>query len=152
MTISILLTAAADACVVTADNADQLRDGLVGDWYAARAGGDDVLMVAARRSTVADLNDRAREPLAARVELGEEVLDAGGLRFTVGDDVLAPAQRLPPRCAQRHQGHGGVGHQGRAEGRPRPRAERGCSRRLHRRRSPHARVRGDGPQGPGRDL
>ena len=75
--------------VVTADNADQLRDGLVGDWYAARAGGDDVLMVAARRSTVADLNDRARELLAARGELGEEVLDAGGLSFAIGDDVLA---------------------------------------------------------------
>ncbi len=75
--------------VVTADNADRLRDGLVGDWYAGRADGDDVLMVAARRSTVADLNDRARELLAARGELGEEVLDAGGLSFAIGDDVLA---------------------------------------------------------------
>ncbi|MGI8809292.1 MAG: AAA family ATPase [Acidimicrobiales bacterium] len=70
--------------VITADNADQLRDGLVGDWYAARAGGDDVLMVAARRSTVADLNDRARELLAARGELGEEVLDVRGMSFAPG--------------------------------------------------------------------
>jgi conjugative relaxase-like TrwC/TraI family protein len=75
--------------VVTADNADQLRDGLVGNWYAARADGDDVLMVAARRSAVADLNGRARELLTARGELGQEVFVAGGLSFAVGDDVLA---------------------------------------------------------------
>jgi conjugative relaxase-like TrwC/TraI family protein len=75
--------------VITADNADRLRDGLVGDWHAARAGGGDVLMVAARRSTVADLNERARQLLAARGELGEEVLAAGGLSFAVGDEVLA---------------------------------------------------------------
>ena len=75
--------------VITADNADQLRDGLVGDWYAARDRGDDVLMVAARRSTVADLNERARQLLVARGELGEEVLAAGGLSFAVGDEVLA---------------------------------------------------------------
>ena len=47
--------------ITTADNADLLRDGLVGDWYAARASGEDVVMVASRRSTVADLNDRARQ-------------------------------------------------------------------------------------------
>jgi conjugative relaxase-like TrwC/TraI family protein len=75
--------------VITADNADQLRDGLVGDWYAARIRGDDVLMVAARRSTVADLNERARQLLLARGEFGDEVLDAGGLSFAVGDEVLA---------------------------------------------------------------
>ncbi len=75
--------------VVTADNADQLRDGLVGDWYAARANGDDVLMIAARRSTVSDLNERARELLSARGDLGETVLDAGGRSFAVGDQVLA---------------------------------------------------------------
>jgi Ti-type conjugative transfer relaxase TraA len=75
--------------MVTADNADQLRDGLVGDWYAARAEGDAVLMVAARRSSVADLNHRARELLAARGELEEPVLESGGTSFAVGDEVLA---------------------------------------------------------------
>ncbi|HEV2811112.1 MAG TPA: MobF family relaxase [Acidimicrobiales bacterium] len=75
--------------MVTADNADLLRDGLVGDWYAARAEGDDVLMVAARRSSVADLNHRARELLAARGELGETVLESSGVSFAVGDEVLA---------------------------------------------------------------
>ncbi|MBW3575854.1 MAG: relaxase domain-containing protein, partial [Actinobacteria bacterium] len=75
--------------VVTADNADLLRDGLVGDWHGARSHGDDVLMVAARRSTVADLNQRARQLRLACGELGEHVLDAGGLSFAVGDEVLA---------------------------------------------------------------
>ena len=75
--------------VVTADNADLLRDGLVGDWYGARSQGDDVLMVAARRSTVADLNQRARQLRLACGELGEHVLDAGGLSFAVGDEVMA---------------------------------------------------------------
>ena len=45
--------------------------------------------MAARRSTVADLNERARELLAARGQLGEEVLRSGGLSFAVGDEVLA---------------------------------------------------------------
>ena len=74
---------------MTADNADRLRDGLVGDWHAARAEGDDVLMIAARRSTVGDLNDRARELLMARGELGETVLESGGRTFAIGDEVLA---------------------------------------------------------------
>ena len=75
--------------VVTADNADRLRDGLIGDWHAARANGDDVLMIAARRSTVGDLNERARELLMARGELGETVLESGGRSFAKGDEVLA---------------------------------------------------------------
>jgi len=75
--------------VITADNADALRDGLVGDWHTARARGDDVLMVAARRSTVADLNERARQLLLAGGEIGDDVLDAGGRSFAVGDEVLA---------------------------------------------------------------
>ncbi len=79
--------------VVTSDNADRLRDGLVGDWHAARTKGDHVLMVAARRSTVADLNDRARQLLLARGEVGVEVLDAGGHSFAVGDEVLALQNR-----------------------------------------------------------
>jgi ATP-dependent exoDNAse (exonuclease V) alpha subunit len=75
--------------LMTADNADLLRDGLVGDWYAARSQGSAVLMVAARRSSVADLNNRARELLSAKGELGEPVLESGGVSFAVGDEVLA---------------------------------------------------------------
>ncbi len=138
--------------VITADNADQLRDGLVGDWYAARAGGDDVLMVAARRSTVADLNDRARELLAARGELGEEVLHVGGMSFAVGDDVLA--LRNDYRLGVLNGTRGKVASATKdalkidlGSG-----ADRGRPRRLHRRRPPDVRVRINGPQGPRRDV
>jgi hypothetical protein len=79
--------------VSTADNADLLRDGLVGDWYAARLSGDDVAMVAGHRSTVADLNDRARGLLRASDNLGPDIFDAGELSFAVGDQVLAHKNR-----------------------------------------------------------
>ncbi len=79
--------------VSTADNADLLRDGLVGDWYAARLSGDDVAMVAGHRSTVADLNDRARELLRAGDKLGPDIFAAGELSFAVGDEVLAHKNR-----------------------------------------------------------
>lgn len=60
--------------VTTAHNADLLRDGLVGDWHAARADGEDVVMVASRRSTVADLNERARQLRLGRGAIGETVV------------------------------------------------------------------------------
>lgn len=53
--------------VSTADNADLLRDAMVGDWYAARSADEDVTLVAGHRAAVADLNERARNctvPLA----------------------------------------------------------------------------------------
>lgn len=65
------------------DNADRLCDRLMGDWCGARANGDDVLMTAARRSTVAAATSGPVRLLAARGELGEEVLDAGNLSFAV---------------------------------------------------------------------
>lgn len=75
--------------VSTADNADLLRDGLVGDWHAARSRGDDAIMVATHRSTVADLNGRARRLLQAEGSLGEDVVEIGDLTLAVGDEVLA---------------------------------------------------------------
>lgn len=79
--------------VRTAGNADLLRDGLVGDWYAARLRGDDVAMVAGDRSTVADLNHRARTLLRAEGQLDPDVLVAGDLAFAIGDEVLAHKNR-----------------------------------------------------------
>lgn len=79
--------------VSAADNADLLRDGLVGDWYAARLAGDDVAMVAGHRSTVADLNERARELLRAGGQLGPDIFEAGALSFALGDEVLAHKNR-----------------------------------------------------------
>lgn len=79
--------------VSTADNADLLRDGMVGDWFTARSTGEDVAMVAAHRSTVADLNERARDVLRAAGGLGDDVFRAGGLTFAVDDEVLAHKNR-----------------------------------------------------------
>ena len=75
--------------VTTADNADLLRDGLVGDWHAARDAGEHVLMVAAHRSAVADLNERARQVCKEAGELGQVVLTVDDLEFATGDEVLA---------------------------------------------------------------
>ncbi len=75
--------------IITADNADHLRDGLVADWHQARAAGRDVLMVAPRRSMVDDLNDRARELLQRNGELGEPVLRLADHEYAKGDTVVA---------------------------------------------------------------
>jgi conjugative relaxase-like TrwC/TraI family protein len=74
--------------VTTADNADLLRDGLVGDWLTARRDGDQVVMVAARRATVADLNERARLARCEQGELGPPVMQVDDIEFSVGDEVI----------------------------------------------------------------
>ena len=79
--------------VSTADNADLLRDGLVGDWYVARLTGEDVVMVAGHRSAVADLNERARQLLRAEGHLGADMFEARDLSFAIGDEVLAHRNR-----------------------------------------------------------
>jgi conjugative relaxase-like TrwC/TraI family protein len=75
--------------ITVGDNADLLRDALVGDWLEARAAGDHVVMVAAHRSTVSDLNDRARRLLRARGDLGDAVLVTADIDFSHGDQVVA---------------------------------------------------------------
>jgi conjugative relaxase-like TrwC/TraI family protein len=75
--------------VTVADNADVLRDGMVGEWHAARVRGEDVLMIAGRRAAVADLNERARELRIANGELGPEVFAIDERRFALDDEVLA---------------------------------------------------------------
>jgi conjugative relaxase-like TrwC/TraI family protein len=71
-----------------ARTADQIRQRLVHDWWAARQCGGRHLMVAARRADVDDLNCRARRHLAEAGVLGEE-LTIGERCFAVGDEVLA---------------------------------------------------------------
>jgi conjugative relaxase-like TrwC/TraI family protein len=75
--------------ITTADNADLLRDGMVGEWHASRARGEDVLMIAGRRAAVSDLNERARELRIANGELGPEVFATTERRFAIGDELLA---------------------------------------------------------------
>lgn len=75
--------------VRVADSSDDIYDAMVRDWAAARARGDDVLMLASRRSQVDALNRRARAELVDAGLLGAEGLSAGGRDFRVGDEVIA---------------------------------------------------------------
>lgn len=83
----------ANGRIITADNADALRQRLVDDWFAAP--GDDKVMIATRRADVADLNDRARALLDAAGRFGNHELGidrrirVAGREFAVGDQVLA---------------------------------------------------------------
>lgn len=79
--------------IITADNADALRQRLVDDWF--NAPGVDKVMIATRRADVADLNDRARALLDAAGRFGNHELhidkriQVAGREFAVGDQVLA---------------------------------------------------------------
>jgi Ti-type conjugative transfer relaxase TraA len=71
-----------------ARSADETRERLVTDWWTSYVTGEDAVMIAARRSDVAALNDQARELMAAAGRLGETSVDAGGATFATGDVVM----------------------------------------------------------------
>ncbi len=73
--------------IAIADTGADAREKLVQDWYAARDTRDSV-MIAPRRSDVADLNRRARSLLRASGSLGTDALSSAGGEFAVGDVVL----------------------------------------------------------------
>jgi ATP-dependent exoDNAse (exonuclease V) alpha subunit len=74
---------------VVVDDPDSLRQAVVADWYESHRAGEQALMVAAHRSEVHDLNDRARELLDADGCLGPTRLVVGGREFAEGDRVMA---------------------------------------------------------------
>jgi conjugative relaxase-like TrwC/TraI family protein len=63
------------------------RQRLARDWHAARGEGDAV-MIAQRRSDVADLNQRARALLRETGEVGGPQLTLAGGEFAAGDQVV----------------------------------------------------------------
>ena len=65
----------------------ETRELLVRDWLAAPAGEDSV-MIAQRRTDVADLNQRARDHLRASGALGDSELELPGGAFGAGDAVV----------------------------------------------------------------
>jgi conjugative relaxase-like TrwC/TraI family protein len=72
--------------LTVAPSADQIRETLVDDWW--RAEGGESLMIAFRRSDVADLNRRARARMQAAGRLhGDEVI-VQGAPFAAGDHVV----------------------------------------------------------------
>ncbi len=74
--------------VVTGDNADVVRDGMVADWWQHRQNGEDVLMLARRNVDVDDLNRRARQLMAAAGRLSGEAIVVGGRPFQRGDEIV----------------------------------------------------------------
>jgi conjugative relaxase-like TrwC/TraI family protein len=76
--------------VVMRRRSECLRDKLVDDWWhaAQRPGEQPPVMLAARRSDVADLNTRARARMHAAGRLSGQPLRVGGREFAVGDRVL----------------------------------------------------------------
>ncbi len=80
--------------LVARPTADELRATLVEDWWEAARRPDavdavDAVMIAHRRSDVADLNALARERMARDGRLGEEALMTDRRAFAVGDRVIA---------------------------------------------------------------
>jgi conjugative relaxase-like TrwC/TraI family protein len=89
--------------VVAGASADGVRGRLVQDWWHARSGGGEGVMVALRQVDVDDLNNRARDVRRLAGELPGLELEAAGRGFTVDDRVvtLENARRLGVLNGQR---------------------------------------------------
>jgi len=74
--------------IVAAPTAENARAALVDDWWASHRRGEKALMIAHRRTDVADLNRRAREHMRDAGGLGVDELEAGERSFAVGDRVV----------------------------------------------------------------
>ena len=79
--------------VTLADNSDDLRNGLVQDWHQASENGQHAIMIAARRSDVTDLNDRARCQLRHTSKLGPAIWHNDTIDFSIGDRIVAHKNR-----------------------------------------------------------
>jgi conjugative relaxase-like TrwC/TraI family protein len=75
--------------IIMVADPDSLRDRVVADWFASTQAGERALMIAAHRSEVRDLNQRARELLDTAGHLGTTRLIVGSHEFAEGDRVMA---------------------------------------------------------------
>jgi Ti-type conjugative transfer relaxase TraA len=76
--------------IVARATAEQARSDLVTDWWqVARDPARDAVMVAHRRSDVADLNRRARARMDLDGRLGRDLVTSGDRTFAAGDRILA---------------------------------------------------------------
>jgi hypothetical protein len=77
--------------LVARPTSDELRETLVDDWWEAarRPDSGDAIMIAHRRSDVAELNALARDRMHRDGRLGDEELVTGTRAFAVGDRVIA---------------------------------------------------------------
>jgi len=74
--------------IVSEPTAGRLRERLVEDWWQASQAAADAVMIAHRRSDVADLNRRARERMRQAGRLGDEELHTADRSFAEGDRVI----------------------------------------------------------------
>ena len=74
--------------LVIADTLPEVMDAQVLDWHKRYANGEDAVMIARRTRDVAELNERARELLAAEGKVGKDAIVVGGQPFGVGDRVV----------------------------------------------------------------
>jgi conjugative relaxase-like TrwC/TraI family protein len=74
--------------LVTADTAPALCALMLTHWWQAQEAGQDVRMLALRRSDVDNLNQRARARLEAAAKLHGPTLQIAGRPFQVGDTIL----------------------------------------------------------------
>ena len=81
--------------VVTASNAETVRDAMVANWWTHRSTGESALMMARRNADVDDLNRRARRHVAAAGELRGHALVIAGRPFQVGDQVICTRNDYP---------------------------------------------------------
>jgi len=74
--------------LIAAPSPEAARAAIVEDWCAAHATGACALMIAHRRSDVADLNARARERMRALGRIGADELRTAERDFATGDRVV----------------------------------------------------------------
>ena len=74
--------------IITSDTAPELRGCMLDHWWQTLEAGEDVRMLALRRSDVEDLNQRARAQLQATGRLQGPILHLAGRPFQAGDTVL----------------------------------------------------------------
>jgi conjugative relaxase-like TrwC/TraI family protein len=74
--------------IVVEDTAVDVRARMVRDWWRARESGEEAMMIAMRRSDVADLNGRARALMRAAGRLGETTILVGDREIAVGDHIV----------------------------------------------------------------
>jgi ATP-dependent exoDNAse (exonuclease V) alpha subunit len=74
--------------LVIGDSLPETLEALVLDWRESFIAGEDAVMIVRRRRDVADLNEMAREVLAAEGHFSEQSVTVADQRFAVGDKVI----------------------------------------------------------------
>jgi ATP-dependent exoDNAse (exonuclease V) alpha subunit len=78
----------ANGRLVTGADTIEVRQMMADDWYEWRRQGEDVAMIAIRRSDVSDLNGRARRHREANGELWGPILDIDERPYQAGDEIV----------------------------------------------------------------